>query len=763
MVSAERRILQIEARLKDFLSRDLTKVERALVSFGVRGSRVMQGLVGATFNLKTALTGLATGYAALQAISLVRKFGEEADQMMDLAQSTGDMVENLSELGAAFKVHAGPGLDFESTLTSLVAAQNKAVSGSDRAREAFAGLGISIDELQAMAPSEMFERIAGGLDQYATAQEKALALSRLFPKQFMQLLPLLGTGLKQFQESIKEVRGLGATVTEAQANTSARLNDSLTKISVAASGVARALIEAFGPRTIAVLERVAKGIAENKEQVLAIAEAIGKGIVVAVNLAIDALIGLIGVIENIPFVDLIDEDDVRQKITVIKNHLRDLDEARTGSSTKRKNEILAILGDPEQFRQLGSKHVRRFKEELEALDVEIVSARSKKWIAHLAEREKEMLSELATLETTLQDGVAGALQKARERLGRELDLATKDIKKGATGGTAAVEKLGLPSLDTLQQYAAEAGRVIASVAKDAGSVFRKPTNKALPQPLEQQADPRARLAVLQQLGSLASDLGPVQDALADIERQSVILSLAEAKEQGTINAKELADAIAWVNLQFERTKQLVSGGSFFDGFSRGARKALRSWTDFTAAGEEAAATLVDGGLNGLTDAFADIITGTKSAKEAFKDFAKAMLADLARIIAKMIVMQTLQAIFGAEKGGVLPAMEKGGVIQAFASGGVNRNGGVARRPTVLFGEGKTAEAFVPLPDNRSIPVSFVGGGPSGGNNVNVNITAMDSRDVSRVLLEQQGTLRNIWTNQLETKHGMRQVVRRTAG
>ena len=258
----------------------------------------------------------------------------------------------------------------------------------------------------------------------------------------------------------------------------------------------------------------------------------------------------------------------------------------------------------------------------------------------------------------------------------------------------------------------------------------------------------------------AGQMSKIDDCLNEIEAQATVLALAEAKEKGVINAQECAAAVALVKQRLDEAKAASNG--FFGGFAAGARSALQRWTDFAAAGREAAATLVDGGLNGLTDAFADIITGTKSAKEAFKDFARQMLADLARMIAKLFIMRTLQAAFGMEDGGVVPAMEKGG-IRAFAAGGVNRNGGIARRPTVLFGEGKTAEAFVPLPDNRSIPVSFVGGGPSGGNVINFVIHAMDSRDVQRALYEQQGTLRTIFTNQAETQHGMRQVIRRAAG
>lgn len=54
------------------------------------------------------------------------------------------------------------------------------------------------------------------------------------------------------------------------------------------------------------------------------------------------------------------------------------------------------------------------------------------------------------------------------------------------------------------------------------------------------------------------------------------------------------------------------------------------------------------------------------------------------------------------------------------------NGGVAKSPQVaVFGEGRMNEAFVPLPDGRSIPVSLSGGT---GNNVTIQINVTESGD-----------------------------------
>lgn len=202
---------------------------------------------------------------------------------------------------------------------------------------------------------------------------------------------------------------------------------------------------------------------------------------------------------------------------------------------------------------------------------------------------------------------------------------------------------------------------------------------------------------------------------------------------------------------------------FFAGFSAGIDKVIEKWRDFGTAGKEAAIAIVDGGLDALVDSLAEVGRSINSLSEFAESFTKAFAAGLQKVIAKLLVMQGLELLLGAERGGVLPAtegLELGG-IKRYAGGGLNRRGGIARRPTVMFGEGSTAEAFVPLPDNRSIPVTLTGGG-AGGTTIVFNITAMDGRDVQRVLIEQQNTLRAINENHIQTKVGMRRVIQRVA-
>jgi hypothetical protein len=133
----------------------------------------------------------------------------------------------------------------------------------------------------------------------------------------------------------------------------------------------------------------------------------------------------------------------------------------------------------------------------------------------------------------------------------------------------------------------------------------------------------------------------------------------------------------------------------------------------------------------LEGAFTALIQGTKSAKDAFADMAKAILSDIAAMIAKQIVLNLLIAatggtggffsnLFGRD-GGMFesaPSKRYGGMTepQTFSTGGIAR-GREAGYPAILHG----TEAVVPLPNGKEIPVQMMNGGQSNNVVVNVNV------------------------------------------
>ena len=76
------------------------------------------------------------------------------------------------------------------------------------------------------------------------------------------------------------------------------------------------------------------------------------------------------------------------------------------------------------------------------------------------------------------------------------------------------------------------------------------------------------------------------------------------------------------------------------------------------------------------------------------------------------------------------AFANGGVMTGSGSVSLKKyaNGGVANRPQLaMFGEGATPEAYVPLPDGRSIPVTLQGNLAAGNSNM-VNISIVVNKD-----------------------------------
>lgn len=95
------------------------------------------------------------------------------------------------------------------------------------------------------------------------------------------------------------------------------------------------------------------------------------------------------------------------------------------------------------------------------------------------------------------------------------------------------------------------------------------------------------------------------------------------------------------------------------------------------------------------------------------------LLALARAVLREVLAATLPGA-GRSPGGILADILKGGLVgrslpRPFPSLSIPgfAKGGVVRGPQVaMIGEGSAAEAVVPLPDGRAIPVRLEGGGPA---------------------------------------------------
>lgn len=157
-----------------------------------------------------------------------------------------------------------------------------------------------------------------------------------------------------------------------------------------------------------------------------------------------------------------------------------------------------------------------------------------------------------------------------------------------------------------------------------------------------------------------------------------------------------------------------------------------------------------GAFGGMADTMADLfVTG----KLGWKDFATSVLKEITRVMTAKAVAGFVElgiSMFGGSVGTNTSSSTAGSNVKAnsggfkYANGGIHTSsgtmplhkyakGGVANSPQMaIFGEGRMNEAYVPLPDGRSIPVTMEGGGGSGGgiqNNTSINITINQNGEV----------------------------------
>jgi hypothetical protein len=307
-----------------------------------------------------------------------------------------------------------------------------------------------------------------------------------------------------------------------------------------------------------------------------------------------------------------------------------------------------------------------------------------------AEGTENLAEKIGALLTT-KDGLLSFFEGLKTRV-----TATKNEVVGLTGAMGAMAK-----------FAATAG-LNAGVAGGQAQAFN---DAALPGAVTDREDQDQRDV---QTAALREQAEAAKALWAETERQaSASAGAREATEQ---YAASLSD--------FALTKDLV-GGLF---------QTLES---------------------GLGQFSRDLVEGEAS----FKEFAESTIKQIGAMVIQFLLLKAVRGALGvgeggeANGGGLLGALgfAKGGVMQGSMGTPVNAyaNGGVANSPQLaVFGEGRGAEAFVPLPDGKRIPVAMEGGG-GGGANVTIQISAIDSQSGMEFLDKHAGRIGTNVANQIE--------------
>ncbi len=155
-------------------------------------------------------------------------------------------------------------------------------------------------------------------------------------------------------------------------------------------------------------------------------------------------------------------------------------------------------------------------------------------------------------------------------------------------------------------------------------------------------------------------------------------------------------------------------------FGAGAKEALRDYMSEISNVAAQSRSVFSAAFHGIEDNLARmVVTG----KANFADLASSISQELAKIAIRQAIIRPIMGALGVgfAMGGIMTG--DGPVpLRKYAGGGIARSPQMA-----LFGEGSQPEAFVPLPDGRSIPVSMKGGG---GTSVVINVNMGGGKDSS---------------------------------
>jgi tape measure domain-containing protein len=273
----------------------------------------------------------------------------------------------------------------------------------------------------------------------------------------------------------------------------------------------------------------------------------------------------------------------------------------------------------------------------------------------------------------------------------------------------------------------------------------------------------ATMTELQKLKRVWQDTTEQMNRVTAQWGQNIIDNIAQATTGGTADFKQMARNMAMdmykISLQktlavpitgaLDGISSMMGGLMGGGGATTGEKGTLTNpmiTKDVGAAGEDIktkSKEMFEEVKEKLSTVWDDLKSGLQGMWDSLGEFGTSMLEGLGEGLSGM-----LDSVMGMFSGGGGGGGDYTSLIASFfADGGIMTGsgsldlvkyagGGVATRPQLaMFGEGSMPEAYVPLPDGRSIPVSFTGNTNttnSGGNVVSISINiAQDGSSSSK--------------------------------
>ena len=231
----------------------LSAAEKQLIAFDNKAREIggagggLSKIAGSFTSIGVAAAAMGIGYGLINTI-------KRLDDLGDLADGLGDTAQNLSRLHFAAEQLGSSGEAVDSAMAKMTKAIGTAGIEGGPALDAINGLGLSVDKLQKMKPSEAFIAITNALSRLPNVYDKASVASKLFGKGAIEIISILKAGAGEIEANGKRLDELGGTASDASVEQASKLKDQMVEIKAAYDGVWNAAVLAFGGPLIALFK-----------------------------------------------------------------------------------------------------------------------------------------------------------------------------------------------------------------------------------------------------------------------------------------------------------------------------------------------------------------------------------------------------------------------------------------------------------------------------------------------------------------------------
>mgnify|MGYP003325363998 CR=1 FL=1 len=251
----------------------MNQAQRALSKFSSQAKASSRGVGGAFTSVAGSITTVATTLAGMSASISAAGFAvglrsaiERLDDLGDKAQAIGDTAQNLSELDYIAKrmgvnIEGGVGPAIDKMMKNLGEAS---IKGGD-ASKVIEALGIDMQGLISLQPSEAFIAISEAISQIENPFERAGAAASIFGKSAKDLMAMFQDP-SQIVEYANDFEKLHPSINDA-ATKAGLAADQFDRMNEALHGVGENMVLAFGPKVTQILKATADAIGNINQEI----------------------------------------------------------------------------------------------------------------------------------------------------------------------------------------------------------------------------------------------------------------------------------------------------------------------------------------------------------------------------------------------------------------------------------------------------------------------------------------------------------------